>query len=111
MIWTLLPRRDWEILDTWHAAGLKGSASNDVRVAGAFVPDDFTLDIGFGPVSGPPVGSRINTPPMYRLPLSGFFFLNVTIPALGIGRGALDAYADGLAGGGGTRKHDPRPTR
>jgi 3-hydroxy-9,10-secoandrosta-1,3,5(10)-triene-9,17-dione monooxygenase len=100
MIWTLLPRRDWEILDTWHAAGLKGSASDNIRVPGAFVPDDFTLDIGFGPVSGPPVGSRINTHPMYRLPLSGFFFFNVTIPALGIARGALDAYADGLAGRG-----------
>ena len=33
-----LPRDQVEIVDTWHAVGLKGSASNDVTVAEAFVP-------------------------------------------------------------------------
>ena len=52
MVWTLLPRKDWEILDTWHAAGLKGSASNDIRVKGTFVPTGFTLSDPWG-LSGP----------------------------------------------------------
>src|SRR6185295_11712724 len=34
-VWTLLPRSEWEIVDTWFAAGLKGTASHDIRVAGA----------------------------------------------------------------------------
>ena len=67
MIWTLLPRTDWEILDTWHAAGLKGSASNDIRVKGAFVPREFTLDISFAPPSGATPGSIVNPNPMYAL--------------------------------------------
>lgn len=96
-IWTLLPRTDWEILDTWHAAGLKGSASNNIRVKGAFVPDEFSLDIGFGPGGGPTPGSLVNPNPMYALPLAGFFFFNVTTEALGIARGAIDAFADQLA--------------
>lgn len=99
-IWTLLPRKDWQILDTWHAAGLKGSASNDIRVKGAFVPDEFSLDIGFGPSAGPTPGSLINRNPMYALPLAGFFYFNVTTEALGIARGAIDAFADQLAGRG-----------
>jgi len=99
-IWTLLPRSDWEILDTWHAAGLKGSASNDVRVQGAFVPTEFSLDIGFGPPSGPTPGSLVNPNPMYALPLAGFFYFNVTTEALGIARGAIDAYAEQLIGRG-----------
>ena len=62
MIWTLLPRRDWEILDTWHAAGLKGSASNDIRVTGAFGPHEFSLEIRFGPPGGPTPGRSTRTP-------------------------------------------------
>ncbi|MBV9170195.1 MAG: acyl-CoA dehydrogenase family protein, partial [Chloroflexi bacterium] len=98
-IWTLLPRKDWEILDTWHAAGLKGSASNDIRVKGAFVPSEFTLDAPFARTEPTP-GSAINRNPMYALPLGGFFFFNVTTEALGIARGAIDAFADQLAGRG-----------
>jgi 3-hydroxy-9,10-secoandrosta-1,3,5(10)-triene-9,17-dione monooxygenase len=99
-IWTLLPRKEWEILDTWHAAGLKGSASNDIRVDGALVPDEFSLDISFAPPTCPTPGSLVNPNPMYALPLAGFFPFNVTTEAIGIARGALDAFADQLAGRG-----------
>ena len=98
-IWTLLPRTDWEILDTWHAAGLKGSASNNIRVKGAFVPAEFTLDNPFGR-SAPTPGSMVNRNPMYALPLGGFFFFNVTTEALGIAQGAIEAFAEQLAGRG-----------
>jgi 3-hydroxy-9,10-secoandrosta-1,3,5(10)-triene-9,17-dione monooxygenase len=99
-IWTLLPRTDWEILDTWHAAGLKGSASNDIRVKGTFVPQDFSVDISFARAGGPTPGSLVNPNPMYALPLGGFFYFNVTTEALGIARGAVDAFAEQLAGRG-----------
>jgi 3-hydroxy-9,10-secoandrosta-1,3,5(10)-triene-9,17-dione monooxygenase len=97
MIWTLLPRRDWQILDTWHAAGLKGSASNDIRVPGAFVPTEHSLDISFAPSSELPPGALVNPNPIYALPLAGFFYFNVTTEALGIARGALDTFAAQLA--------------
>jgi 3-hydroxy-9,10-secoandrosta-1,3,5(10)-triene-9,17-dione monooxygenase len=42
----------------------------------------------------------INRNPMYALPLAGFFPFNVTTEALGIARGAVDAFADQLAGRG-----------
>jgi 3-hydroxy-9,10-secoandrosta-1,3,5(10)-triene-9,17-dione monooxygenase len=97
VIWTLLPRQDWQILDTWHAAGLKGSASNNIRVNGAFVPDQFSLDINFGPGGGPPPGALVNPNPMYALPLAGFFYFNVTTEALGIARSAVNAFSEQLA--------------
>ena len=91
VIWTLLPRRDWEVLDVWYAAGLRGSASNDIRVAGAFVPHELTLDTS--QCDGRPTpGSAINPSYNYRLPLWSVFPYNVTTPALGIARGAIDAY-------------------
>lgn len=96
IIWTLLPRRDWEVLDTWYAAGLKGSASNDIRVPGAFVPAAFTVNVG--EFDGRPTpGSTTNPGYIYRLPLMPVFPYNVSTPALGIARGALDAFVRYMA--------------
>ncbi len=99
MIWTLLPRTDWEILDTWHAAGLKGTASNNIRVKGAFVPAEFVLEDPWGRTAPPP-GAAVNPNPVYSLPLGGFFYFNVTTEALGIARGAIDSFAQQLSGRG-----------
>jgi 3-hydroxy-9,10-secoandrosta-1,3,5(10)-triene-9,17-dione monooxygenase len=35
----LVPRADYQIVDTWHVAGLKGTGSKDIVVESAFVPD------------------------------------------------------------------------
>ena len=35
----LVPRVDYQIIDNWHVAGLKGTGSNDIVVEGAFVPE------------------------------------------------------------------------
>jgi 3-hydroxy-9,10-secoandrosta-1,3,5(10)-triene-9,17-dione monooxygenase len=35
----LVPHSDYRIEDTWHSMGLQGTGSNDIVVAGAFVPD------------------------------------------------------------------------
>src|SRR3546814_13947959 len=34
----LLPRKDYEIIDTWHTFGLRGTGSNDLLIQDAFVP-------------------------------------------------------------------------
>ena len=34
----------YEIIDTWHTSGLKGTGSNDMRVEDAFVPEERALD-------------------------------------------------------------------
>jgi 3-hydroxy-9,10-secoandrosta-1,3,5(10)-triene-9,17-dione monooxygenase len=97
MIWTLVPRSDWEVVDTWYAAGLKGTASNDIRVTDAFVPEVFTLDTAV--CDGRPTpGSAINPSPLYRLPLWPIFPFNISTPILGIARGALQAFIEYSAG-------------
>ena len=50
----LVPRGDFEIVDTWHVAGLKGTGSHDIVVKDAFVPAHRTLKYsdnfrGWGP--------------------------------------------------------------
>ena len=96
-LWCLVPRTHWQVVeDTWLAAGLKGSGSNDVRIAQAFVPTEFTLDPDV--LDGrPSPGSASNPGYIYRLPLWSFFPYNVSTPALGIARGALESYVDYMA--------------
>ena len=84
--WMLVHKRDWEIVDTWYAAGLKGTGSKDVRVRRAFVPEEWTAS-GF---QRP--GTVLNTSYIYRLPFGPLFFYNVACPALGVALGAIEAY-------------------
>jgi len=90
-LWCLVQRPDWQVVDTWYAPGLKGSGSNDVHVDEAFVPAEFTLDRT--QLDGRPTpGSTVNPWYIYRLPLHGFFPFNIAPAAIGIARGAVEAY-------------------
>ena len=44
----LLPARDWQIEDTWHVAGLKGTGSHHVALRDAMVPAENVLDLEGG---------------------------------------------------------------
>jgi len=89
----LVPRSDFEIVDTWRVAGLKGTGSHDIVVKDAFVPahravtfsDNFR---GWGP------GLATNSAPLYRLPFGQVFFRGVSTGAIGALQGMLNAYLD-----------------
>jgi indole-3-acetate monooxygenase len=51
----LMPASDWEIEDTWYAAGLKGTGSHHITLRDARVPEAniFDLEDGAGCVAGP----------------------------------------------------------
>jgi indole-3-acetate monooxygenase len=44
----LMPAEHWEIQDTWHTFGLKGTGSHHVALTDAFVPDENFLEFPFG---------------------------------------------------------------
>ena len=44
MLWLLLPRADYEIVDTWFASGMRGSGSKDIVITDAFVPAHRSMD-------------------------------------------------------------------
>lgn len=91
MHYFLINKKDYEILDTWYAAGLRGTGSHDVRVHEAFVPHDFTLNVSLAD-GRPTPGSEHNGSHLYRLPLWSVFLYNIGCPALGMARGALEGY-------------------
>lgn len=89
----VIPKSDYEIVDTWHVPGLKGTGSHDIVVADAFVPEYRTQKYsdnfrGYGP------GLALNTSPLYRLPFGQVFFRGVSTGAIGALQGMLDAYLE-----------------
>jgi len=56
------PRRDAEVLDTWHTVGMRGTGSADIAVHDLFVPDRRTLPVA--PLSNPAPGFE---GPLYRM--------------------------------------------
>jgi hypothetical protein len=44
----LMPAEHWEIRDTWHAFGVKGTGSHHVALTDVFVPDSSFFEFPFG---------------------------------------------------------------
>ena len=82
----LMPREDWEIVDTWDTAGLRGSGSADVKVDGPFIPEKATLPKD--------LFSTCETfaSPTLRNPMQAHY--NKGAVALGIARGAINDLID-----------------
>jgi indole-3-acetate monooxygenase len=73
-----------EIIDTWHVSGLRGTGSHDYQVNDLFVPDDFVI----------PVLDQKPLQPgaLYSTPLITVFAACIGCVAIGIARGAIDAF-------------------
>lgn len=81
-------REQVELLDTWHVAGLRGTASGDYTVTDAFVPDGRWIDLA----SPQPEVDH----PLYRVSFLGALAVGVSAVAVGLGRRAIDELV-GLA--------------
>jgi 3-hydroxy-9,10-secoandrosta-1,3,5(10)-triene-9,17-dione monooxygenase len=64
----LVHRSQYEIIDTWHAAGLCGTGSKDVATKALFVPERRTIT-AWAMNGKPHPGSAVNDTPLFRLPL------------------------------------------
>ena len=89
----LVHKSDYNILDTWDAAGLRGTGSNDVEVRDAFVSEPLTLAVS-DLAGGPTPGSAINPNPLYTLPVFSLFPYVLSGVALGNAQACLDDYID-----------------
>jgi 3-hydroxy-9,10-secoandrosta-1,3,5(10)-triene-9,17-dione monooxygenase len=89
----MVPRRDYEIVDTWHTFGLQGTGSNDILIKGCFVPEYRTLSSLDG-FRGTNPGPDSHTVPLYKIPFGQIFPRAVSSGAIGALQGAIAAYRD-----------------
>lgn len=86
----LLDAADFEIVDTWHVSGLRGTGSHDLEVQRLHVPAERVYRM-FG-------GQPPHEGPLYRFPLFGLLGACVASVCLGIARSAIDELTALAAG-------------
>jgi indole-3-acetate monooxygenase len=84
----VLPAAQWQILDTWHTSGMRGTGSHDIAVDGAHVDEAWTFDLWLGQ---PSVAGPLFASPILQ------FSMHIGAVALGIAEGAI-ADLTALAG-------------
>jgi len=86
---------EYEIVDTWHAMGLKGTASNDIVVRETFVAEHRTLawaDANRTPEDGVKLqGHCVHDSTWYRVPVWDWIGWTITPALLGAAYSALDS--------------------
>jgi alkylation response protein AidB-like acyl-CoA dehydrogenase len=86
-------RDEFEIVDAWNVAGLRGSGSHDVRVDDVFIPErHLGRNMAF------PDREKLADSPVLRIPLGPRLAYNKIGVGFGIARAAIDAFVD-LASG------------
>jgi 3-hydroxy-9,10-secoandrosta-1,3,5(10)-triene-9,17-dione monooxygenase len=91
MIWLLVPREECEIVDTWFAAGLRGSGSKDVVVRDVFVPAHRAVDPNQAGVSDR-TGWELHKRLSYAVPLRAFTGWALAAPIVGMAQGVIDEF-------------------
>jgi indole-3-acetate monooxygenase len=81
----VLPRADWEIIETWNTTGMRGTGSHDIAVDRAFVPAERTFSLT-GPL-------KLDSP-LFRIPAFSALGPGVAAVSLGIARHAIDGFVE-----------------
>lgn len=89
----LLPKSDFEIIDTWHTLGLKATGSKDIVVKDVFVPEYPTHKASDGFMGTNP-GRETFTADLYKLPFGQIFVRAVSTAAIGGLQGALNCFME-----------------
>ena len=89
-----VPRPDYDILDTWHTAGLRGTGSADIAIEDCFVPAHRALPIDATKGGGNAPGCAVNDAALYRLPAFAMFSINQSAVALGLAQTTYDGFVE-----------------
>src|SRR3954469_14351432 len=86
----LVPKSDYTIIDTWYAMGMVGTGSKDIEVKEVFVPERRALELPKtrGGLEHP--GAKINSGPLFRIPIVASAGHPLSPTALGAAEGALE---------------------
>jgi len=95
LVWALVDRGDFSIVDNWNTIGLRGTGSKRVVCEGVFVPEHRTM-AAIGTTDGPPPGWRTHENPFYSGAVFTLLFFELGAIAVGVARGAIDVYEDVL---------------
>jgi len=89
----LLPKSDYQIIDTWQVIGLAGTGSKDIAAEDVFVPA-YRSVASTRIAGGPNPGSTVNPSVLYQLPAISLFAFCIAGVSLGIAQGAIEHFSE-----------------
>lgn len=90
----LVPRSDFEVIDTWDMDGMAATGSHDVAVHEAFVPEARALDVVEMATGTTPGAALFADDPLFRLPMPPLLAFVAAAPALGAARASLREFIE-----------------
>jgi 3-hydroxy-9,10-secoandrosta-1,3,5(10)-triene-9,17-dione monooxygenase len=93
----LVPKTDYQIIDTWYAMGMVGTGSKDVAVAELFVPERRALPLlrCRGGLEHP--GAALSSGALFRIPVVAASSHPLAPAALGAAEGAYELFVEAMA--------------
>jgi len=98
----LVPKSDYEIIDTWYAMGMEGTGSKDVAVSDLFVPERRALPLQRCRGGPDHPGAALTPGPLYRIPIVAASSHPLAPAALGAAEGAYELFVETMAKRAGT---------
>jgi 3-hydroxy-9,10-secoandrosta-1,3,5(10)-triene-9,17-dione monooxygenase len=93
----LVPKSDYEIIDTWHAMGMGGTGSKDIKVTERFVPARRALALQRCRGGPDHPGAALTPGPIYRIPIVAASSHPIAPAAVGAAEGAYDLFLSSMA--------------
>src|SRR5215468_228223 len=88
----LVPKSDYQIIDTWYAMGMAATGSKDVAVTELFVPERRALALQRCRGGREHPGAPLNPGPLFRIPIVAASSHPLAPAALGAAEGAYELF-------------------
>jgi 3-hydroxy-9,10-secoandrosta-1,3,5(10)-triene-9,17-dione monooxygenase len=98
----LVPKSDYEIIDTWYAMGMGATGSKDIAATEVFVPERRALALQRCRGGAEHPGAALNPGALYRIPIVAASSHPLAPAALGAAEGAYELFTQAMARRAGT---------
>jgi 3-hydroxy-9,10-secoandrosta-1,3,5(10)-triene-9,17-dione monooxygenase len=93
----LVPKSDYQIIDTWYAMGMAATGSKDISVTELFVPERRALALQRCRGGSEHPGAALNPGPLYRIPIVAAAAHPLAPAAVGAAEGAYELFLAAMA--------------
>src|SRR5881392_1445500 len=92
----LVPKTDYEIIDTWYAMGMAGTGSKDIAVMELFVPERRALALTRTRGGYDHPGAALNKGALYGIPIIGAAGIPLSPASIGAAEGAYELFVQSM---------------
>jgi len=93
----VVPRQDFEIIDDWFTAGMRGTGSRSIRAKDCLIPAHRAVPVQ-EMATGTSPGARFHARPLYRMPFQDVSPFSLIGAPLGMARAAVRSFGENLGG-------------